>query len=83
MDQALKPLPGGGVSLVNEWACQGNGWDAVIAALWLAHTLFEYWLGKTQRTKSGSVVELVITGIVGLIVLMAHRRKRGDSEERN
>lgn len=60
---------------MNEWACQGNGWGAVIAGFWLAHTLLEYWLGKTQRTKSGSVVELVITGVVGLVVLMAQRRK--------
>ena len=61
---------------MNEWACQGNGWGAVIAGLWLAHALLEYWLGKTQRVKSSSMVELVIAGVVGLIVLMAQRRRK-------
>lgn len=32
----------------------------LLASLWLA---LEYWLGKTEKVKSGSVLELVINGV--------------------
>lgn len=43
---------------------------------WAIHTILEYWLGKTDRTESGSVLEVVEKGLVALIGLILRREKR-------
>lgn len=54
--------------------CEGNHWGAVIAVCWLLHSVLEAWLGKTEKTKSGSMVELIIRGLVSVAGLILRRR---------
>lgn len=52
--------------------CQNpSPWAVVIALSWLAYALLEAWLGRTDKVKAGSVVELVITALIGLAMLGA------------
>lgn len=36
----------------------------------IVYPLVEYWLGKTEKTKSGSVLELVINGVGKIISIL-------------
>lgn len=51
--------------------CSEPRWAALAAFLWLIHLILEYWLGKTQRTKAGSVVEVVIMALVTVVLLVS------------
>lgn len=42
--------------------CSLIRWE-VFVAYWVADKLFEYWLGKTDKVKSGSILEIIINGI--------------------
>lgn len=55
----------------------GNHWAAIVAAIWLVHSIFEYWIGKTSKTKASSLIELAVTAGLSLIVLLL---KRGDRD---
>ncbi|TXG77621.1 hypothetical protein E6Q11_02510 [Candidatus Dojkabacteria bacterium] len=35
-------------------------WGAITAGIWCMHSVLEYWLGKTKKTKAGSIVELAL-----------------------
>lgn len=36
----------------------------------LAILILEAWLGKTQKVKAGSILELVFVGIISLLILL-------------
>lgn len=36
--------------------------NAGLAAAWLAHVALEFWLGRTERVKANSVLELLLNG---------------------
>lgn len=36
-----------------------NHWQAIVAVCWLLHACLEAWLGKSEKVKSGSVLELI------------------------
>ena len=38
----------------------------IVLVIMLVKELFEYWLGKTPKTKSGSVLELILRLLTGL-----------------
>jgi hypothetical protein len=40
--------------------CEPNHWAVILSGLGLLHLIFEYWLGKTTKTKANSTLELVI-----------------------
>lgn len=43
----------------------------------LAYMGLEYWLGKTQKTKAASLLELVWLGVILIVGLLFLRRKHG------
>lgn len=45
----------------------GIDWNKAILALW---ALFEYWLGKTDRVKSNSTIELILALVRGTVKLI-------------
>lgn len=45
-----------------------NHWSAIIAFCWLLHSLFEYYLGKTDKVKSSSTIELIATGLAAIFI---------------
>jgi hypothetical protein len=45
-------------------------------ALILAMLAAEFWLGKTPRTKSGSIVELVLTSFVALTKALTKKKEK-------
>lgn len=58
--------------MIEQFCRDQNGfWIGVIA--WCANELLEYWLGKTDKTKAGSKVEMLINGVKALF-----RRKEDD-----
>lgn len=62
---------------MTECFANANHWTALVAGLWLAHSGFEFWLGKSQKVKAASTWELLLTGAVALLVLMNRRKKDG------
>lgn len=52
---------------------------AVTGVLSIAQALVEYWLGKTSKVKSASILELVLTGAAAIAVLIL-RRKTNDPD---
>lgn len=42
-----------------------------------AYLMLEYWLGKTAKTRAGSVPELVLMGFVALLLTLILWRKNG------
>ena len=55
--------------------CQAGSspWTAIVAICWLGHAGLEVWLGKTEKTKAGSLGELVIIGGLALVGLLSRR----------
>lgn len=47
--------------------CDANHWTVIVAFIWLCHSILEAWLGKTDKVKSGSVIELIITTLWRII----------------
>jgi hypothetical protein len=45
-------------------------------ALIVAMLAAEFWLGKTPRTKSGSIVELVLTSFVALTKALTKKKEK-------
>lgn len=60
--------------------CEPNHWAVIMAGIGLVHMVFEYWIGKTQKVKSSSFLELVFTGIAMVAVLIL-RRKNGSKSD--
>jgi len=54
-----------------------NGYGVAIAALWFCHSLFEWWLGKTEKTKASSSWELIFSVIMMLALIILRRFKNG------
>lgn len=52
-----------------------NHWTVLTLGLWLAHSIFEAWLGKTPKVKAASTWELLLTGVVAITVLLSKRKK--------
>lgn len=46
-----------------------------IGAMFLAYSVFEYWLGKTNKVRQASFIELLIMGAVLVITLMVNKLK--------
>lgn len=44
--------------------CEPNHWAVILSGLGLLHLVFEYWLGKTTKTKANSTIELVLIAAV-------------------
>jgi hypothetical protein len=42
--------------------CSLVRWE-VFVAYFIADKIFEYWLGKTNKVKAGSILEIIINGI--------------------
>jgi hypothetical protein len=59
--------------------CGKTGIIESLGAL-LCYALLEYWLGKTSKTRAGSVVELVIVGLTlaGTLLMISLRRKKNE-----
>lgn len=52
---------------------------AIVAVVWLIHLVFEYWIGKTEKVKSASVLELVITVMAMGAMYFLRRDKNGSN----
>jgi hypothetical protein len=62
--------------------CNANIWGATIALLWFLNSLLEYWLGKTEKVKAGSMLELTFSAIIILTTIVI-RRFYGKSNSTN
>lgn len=47
-----------------------------VAAVGTAYALLEYWLGKTDKVKPGSLVEVVLTGCVKILKVFKDSEKK-------
>lgn len=50
-------------------------WAAIIAVCYLIDKIIEFWLGKTNKVKSGSMLELVLTGLLAITLILFRRKK--------
>lgn len=55
--------------------CSAQFWGAVTAGLMASQALLEYWLGKTDKTKAASTVELLMTLLSRMVSWVLLRRK--------
>lgn len=51
----------------------------ILPALWCLHTGLEYWLGRTEKFKSASVLEAILR--VVLVVIVTAKEKLGVNED--
>lgn len=51
----------------------GSNWSLAIAGLWLLHSIFEAWLGKTDKTKAASTWELLFSVTLMLATIIIRR----------
>jgi len=58
----------------------GNHWGVLVAFLWLVHSIFEYWVGKTDKVKAGSTWELLFSVIMMAVILILRRFKNGKQD---
>lgn len=57
--------------------CEVPTWKLLlIFACWTAHAVAEYWLGKTEKTKAGSVVELLLLGATAIALFWRKKNER-------
>ncbi len=62
--------------------CTQNPWVSFsIAALWFGYALLEFWLGKTEKVKSSSTIELIIVFVV-MVATYFFRRKENDGDSK-
>jgi len=47
---------------------------ATLSTFYLADSLLEYWLGKTQKLSAGSKVGLILTGLAAVAILIARKK---------
>lgn len=59
-------------------SCDASIKDLIYLGLAIAFMLLEYWLGKTQRVKSASTVELILTAIA--VFVIARFKKEEDHD---
>lgn len=57
-----------------------NHWVVLAGVLAIANSLLEYWLGKTEKVKSASVLELAFSVIL-MVTLLIFRRRKSDGRE--
>jgi len=62
--------------------CEANHWAAIVAFLWVSHSILEMWLGKTEKVKAGSLLELVLSATM-MVVIIIIRRVYGKSNSTN
>lgn len=60
-----------------------NHWGAIIAFIWLIHSVFEYWLGKTNKTKAASTWELLFSVAIMFVLFLLRRKKNAKSSDSN
>lgn len=63
--------------------CHPSTGALVLAGLYLADSLLEYWLGKTSKFKAASKWELIFTGAVAAAVLLLSRKEKKKEELEN
>lgn len=60
----------------------GNHWGVLVAFLWLVHSIFEYFIGKTDKTKAASTWELIFFIVASSIALIIKKKNgKNDSEK--
>jgi len=59
-----------------------NHWTAIVAFLWLGNSIFEYWIGKTDKTKAASTWELLFVTIVSIGLFLSRRNDGKGTIER-
>jgi len=50
-----------------------QSWIAITAFIGLLTSILEYWLGKTEKVKSGSILELVFSAIMMIVLIIIRR----------
>jgi hypothetical protein len=58
-----------------------NHWVLLAGVLAILNSLLEYWLGKTEKVKSSSVLELAFSVILMVTLAIFIRRKSDGREE--
>jgi len=56
-----------------------NHWGAIVALLWFLHSIFEWWIGKTDKVKSSSTWQLLFSVILMGVTLILRRNENAKS----
>lgn len=59
--------------------CGGHGWGEMVVLVVLLGV--EFYLGKTRRTKCGSIIEIILSLFILLATLLSSFYKRGNKNE--
>lgn len=62
-----------------EHSCSSPAFAIISGAIVALYMGFEYWLGRTRKTRAASLVELVGV-IIGVVIVRLLTKGRGDGE---